>query len=138
MHTVLVIDDDDCFHYLCTVLFTRATAEFNVLTARDGIEALEVLRTSEEEPGLILLDINMPRMNGHEFLAEFAKMSPRKIPVVAMLTNSDRKQDRLQALTYSFVKDYLVKPICKDDVSRLLTIYESLNQPAFQPAATTL
>ncbi len=129
MHTVLVVDDDECFQYLCKTILERSGQQFNILTAYDGEEALQVLRTSEVLPDLILLDINMPRMNGHEFLNEYAKLAPADVPVVAMLTSSNHEQDRVSALAYSFVKDYLVKPLRKEDIGRLVTMAETLKMP---------
>jgi len=84
--------------------------------ASDGKEAIEILESMPADPDLILLDINMPRMNGHEFLKVFTKDNTRTIPVVVMLTSSDQKQDKEQAFEYKCVKDYLLKPISEDDV----------------------
>lgn len=127
MQTILVVDDDEVFHYLCERVFAQAGDNFELLRAFDGVEALELLKEVERTPDLILLDINMPRMNGHEFLAEYAKFSPSEIPVVAMLTSSDQQQDRVNALSYDFVKDYLLKPIRKEDIERLKVVYDDLN-----------
>ncbi len=120
MRTVLVIDDDECFQFLCEILFKRSEEECEVLQARDGVEALELLESLDKTPDLILLDINMPRMNGHEFLAAYAQSLPQETPVVAMLTSSEQEQDRENAMTYSFVKDYLLKPLRKSDIGKLM------------------
>ena len=126
MDTILIIEDDDAFHFLCEMAFKRSGRNIKLLKALDGVQAFEVLESAETMPDLILVDINMPRMNGLEFLAEYAKRGGGKIPVVAMLTSSDQARDRQQAMGYEFVRDYLVKPLTAEHIDRLETIFEEL------------
>lgn len=126
MYTVLVVDDDECFQYLCETVFKRSGESFKVLSAYDGLEALELLSKTDQAVDLILLDINMPRMNGHEFLEKYQEIHPGDVPVVAMLTSSDQQADRRNALSYSFVKDYLLKPLRKEDIQRLKVIFDDV------------
>lgn len=91
----------------------------------NGEEAVEFLRNSNcPTPSLILLDLNMPRMNGLEFL-KILKADPdwRKIPVV-ILTTSQEEQDRLDSFDLS-AAGYIVKPLeYPDFVEKLLIIYQ--------------
>lgn len=124
MYTVLLVDDDDADHYLCQQIFRRSGQEIELLIAIDGLDALEKI---EQHPGsidLILLDINMPRMNGHEFLAKYQERATEPIPIVAMLTSSDQTDDREQALRYECVRDYLLKPLGKGDVAKLVQVVD--------------
>lgn len=130
MQTILLVDDDECFHFLCEAVIKRSGEDITLLQAYDGVEALEMLRDVANMPDLILLDINMPRMNGHEFLAAYEGFHPGKIPVVAMLTSSDQQEDRRNALSYEFVKDYLLKPFDKDDIQRLKALVDDLQVTA--------
>ncbi len=93
----------------------RALKDLNVTNrlaiASDGEEALAYLRDAEnEKPCVILLDLNMPRMNGIEFLRE-AKQDKalRRIPVV-VLTTSDEEQDKVDSFDLS-VAGYVLKPV---------------------------
>ena len=93
----------------------RALKDLNVTNrlaiASDGEEALAYLRDAEnEKPCVILLDINMPRMNGIEFLRE-AKQDKklRRIPVV-VLTTSGEEQDKVDSFDLS-VAGYILKPV---------------------------
>lgn len=80
--TILVVDDDP--DLLDVTRFALEGEAFEVATARNGQEALELLRAGEP-PGLVLLDLMMPVMNGWEFLEEVAKdPSLRAIPVVVL------------------------------------------------------
>lgn len=99
MQTILIVDDDESFHFLCEIQFCRSEKDYKLLKAYDGVEALEILRRTGDCPDLILLGINMPRMDGHEFLEEFAKINSGEIPIVAMLTSTDQQSDKQKALS---------------------------------------
>lgn len=131
MYKILVVDDDDSFHFLCKMVFKRSGEPCQLIEAFDGIQALEILQAGDPLPDLILLDINMPRMNGHQFLEQYAKLASGDIPIVAMLTSSEQQRDRQNAMRYSFVRDYLLKPLCKEHVLKLKNIYHEIaNQPS--------
>lgn len=79
---VLIVDDE--LNLLEVTSFVLESEGFGVETARNGKEALERLRTGKL-PGLVLLDLMMPVMNGWEFLEEIAKVPTlREIPVVVL------------------------------------------------------
>lgn len=83
--------------------------------ARDGVEALEMLqdtnlRTSPPQQTVVLLDLNMPRMNGIEFLNELRKDEELRQMPVFVLTTSNRPVDIKDAYTHN-VAGYIVKPV---------------------------
>lgn len=110
MNTVMIIDDSDTDQYLSTHIIKKYDSNIEILQAYDGEEALEILKALPIQPDLIFLDINMPRMNGHEFLEEYDKWEKRS-EVIIMLTSSDQEQDKKKSLAYQCVKKYYVKPI---------------------------
>ena len=116
MKRILLIEDNEGDQFLGKFAIETVHPDIELYIASDGKEAIEILESMPADPDLILLDINMPRMNGHEFLKVFTKDNTRTIPVVVMLTSSDQKQDKEQAFEYKCVKDYLLKPISEDDV----------------------
>ncbi|SMP67312.1 Response regulator receiver domain-containing protein [Neorhodopirellula lusitana] len=128
MNTILLIDDDEVDQYLCERVFKRSDFSATLLTASDGVEALELLRDAETLPDLILLDINMPRMNGHEFLLEYSKLGHREIPVIVMLTSSDLNRDRDDALKHPAVQDYILKPFRKEMIEKLDALVKSVKK----------
>jgi CheY-like chemotaxis protein len=107
--TILVVDDDENDQFICEYTIRKFDASIRVLKAFDGAEALDVLH--RETPDAIILDINMPVMNGFEFLDRYAEEFEVHAPVVAMLTSSRLGKDRERALQYSFVKNYFEKPL---------------------------
>ncbi|MCG8604764.1 response regulator [bacterium] len=96
----------------------------------NGEEALAYLRSVEDTPALILLDLNMPRMNGLEFL-EVAKRDDllKRIPVI-VLTTSKEDHDKLHSFNLS-VAGYMVKPVDYQqfiEVLKTIYVYWSLSE----------
>lgn len=121
--SVLIIDDNK-FDVLLTRKMLEKTGYFDTIyAATDGAEALALFRDHQAAiqqyegafpPLLILLDINMPLMNGFEFLEAYEALTAdeeRPTSVVVMLTSSSHSHDRERALTYPTVKGYVVKPM---------------------------
>lgn len=109
---ILLVDDDDMDQYIGRHVISRKWPACKLSIAHNGEDAIEVLSTLQEDPpDLILLDVNMPRMNGHEFLAAWYADKGIAVPVVIMLSSSEQSADRDNASRYSCVRDYLVKPL---------------------------
>ncbi len=96
---VLLVEDDEVDRMLVERSFGRSGVSVELQQAGDGIEALNLLRGSAHErpmdpPYLVILDLNMPRMDGLEFLSELRSDSHLKNTVVFVLTTSDHEADR--------------------------------------------
>ena len=101
---ILVIDDD---RTNTTLLKARLEAShFAVVTANDGDVGLEVLK--KEKPDLIILDVEMPKMNGYTFLTEMKKLDEFKSRPVIVLTAHENMQP---IFGLKGVKGYFVKPL---------------------------
>lgn len=117
--SILFVDDDQFYLMLITQACKKIESVAHVLQAKDGQNALELLQEAAEGegkilPDLIFLDINMPRLDGFEFLEAFHDLKNRyprlqKIKSITMLTSSDRDSDRKKALDLG-ADDYIVKP----------------------------
>ncbi len=99
----------------------------------NGEDALNYLRTNDDWPCVILLDLNMPKMNGFEFL-KITKENPdmRKIPVVVLTTSKDER-DKVESFQFS-VAGYIVKPTDYKkfvEAIRTLDLYWSLSELPF-------
>ena len=111
--TFLVVDDDEIDVELLQRAFKKLKIANPVIRARDGIDALDVLRgTGGREklntPYIILLDINMPRMSGLEFLEEIREDENLRRSVIFMLTTSDDERDILKSYEKN-ISGYVVK-----------------------------
>lgn len=134
---ILLVEDDENDIIITKRAFDRYNLRNQLYVVRNGEEALEFIygqgayeNQTLPTPGLILLDINMPRMNGIEVLRK-VKNDPEKkrIPVV-ILTTSRREQDKVESYNLG-VNSYIVKPV---DFSKFIeavttiNLYWSLNQ----------
>jgi chemosensory pili system protein ChpA (sensor histidine kinase/response regulator) len=110
-YNVLIVDDSLSMRHVLSIAVKKAG--WNAIPARDGLEALEILDGGQTPPDLVLLDIEMPRMDGFEFLSTIrGKKAHADLPVV-MLTSrgGDKHRDKARALG---VTDYMVKPFQED------------------------
>ena len=108
---VLIIDDDEGFQFYLAQLFKKKYPSVDLLQAYDGKEATEMLATSEQLPELIFLDINMPVMNGIEFLEHRqAQFKANEIKIV-VITSSHSDRDKELMRKFSYVDDFIVKPV---------------------------
>jgi CheY-like chemotaxis protein len=111
--TILLVEDNDVDREGVRRAFMRQRIANEVIDAVDGIEALEILRGTEsrpalERPYLILLDINMPRMNGVEFLKQLRADPKLSDSLVFMLTTSKSDEDKIAAYGLH-IAGYIVK-----------------------------
>ncbi|MDH5301887.1 MAG: response regulator [Gammaproteobacteria bacterium] len=121
--TVLLVDDDDVACESVIRSFKKNNVQFPVVTAGDGLEALAILRGENKEkvinhPYVILLDLNMPRMNGFEFLQELRADENLSSDVVFILTTSNDDNDRTRAYA-EHIAGYMVKSLVGPQFARL-------------------
>jgi CheY-like chemotaxis protein len=115
MLNILLVDDDE----IDVLNVRRAFKKNNILNplhvAGNGIEALQMLRASgaeaiPRERRIVLLDLNMPKMNGLEFLRELRADPALRTTTVIVLTTSDDDRDKVEAYHLN-VAGYIVKPV---------------------------
>lgn len=108
---ILLVDDDHGVNFLNRHILQECGLQGPVEVAINGQLALEAIAAGFK-PDVIFLDINMPVMDGFEFLEHFKTMPEMYNGVkVYMLTSSLRESDKSTALTYGCVKGYLEKPL---------------------------
>ena len=108
---ILLVEDDDIDAMTVRRTLRELGANNPLDRATDGERALALLRVpGQARPGLILLDLNMPRMNGLEFAAELKNDPLLRIIPVVVLTTSSEEADRIAAFHHS-VAGYMVKPV---------------------------
>jgi CheY-like chemotaxis protein len=110
---LLLVEDDEVDVQGLKRAFAKSRIANPITVARDGIEALEMLRGENgreklPKPHLILLDLNMPRMNGIEFLEAIRADDDLKCSVVFMITTSKADEDKARAYGHN-VAGYIVK-----------------------------
>ncbi len=121
--TILLVDDDDVSAEGVVRSLIRYSVSFPVVWAEDGLQALSALRGQDParpvgKPRVILLDLNMPRMNGFEFLRELRGDPALRDEVVFVLTTSSADADRTQAY-HEQIAGYMVKSAVGPQFSKL-------------------
>ncbi len=121
---ILVIDDDQLNIKL--VKSRLEASQYQVITASDGEEGLQ--KVLKEKPDLVILDVQMPKMNGYTFMLEFRKLSEfSSIPVIVLTAHEEMQP----IFTLKGVRGYLVKPI------KFELLFEKLNALLGPPGAGT-
>jgi len=135
--SVFLIDDDDVACESVSRAFKKYDIPFPIITAQDGQEALQVLRgehpsKSLQEPFVILLDLNMPRMNGFEFLQAVRADPLLAHCIIFVLTTSDDDNDRSRAYAEN-IAGYMVKSAVGPQFSRLTQLLQSYHSSVILP-----
>lgn len=112
---VLLVEDDEVDIMNVQRSFKKSNLNNPLFVAKNGIEALNVLRGNDPEqiipvPRIILLDINMPKMGGIEFLTELRKDPELKHTSVFVMTTSNEDSDKIAAYNLN-VAGYILKPL---------------------------
>lgn len=119
-HTICLIDDDKIYQMITTRIIELVNPNQKVIVFNNGQQAIDFFEGNEEAlPDVIFLDINMPVMNGWEFLDAFTNMPVKKVPVY-MVSSSVNCDDAIRSQRYDVVKDFIIKPICRHRISEIL------------------
>lgn len=115
---VLLIDDDEATNFYHTIILEEEFIDVHIQAVKSANEGLDYLLckgnySDSPQPGIIFLDINMPGMNGWDFVAKYNELSKdiHNRSVVVMLTTSLNPDDREKAAAIPMVKEFVNKPL---------------------------
>ncbi|MFC6194756.1 response regulator [Dyadobacter subterraneus] len=114
--TILLVEDDEVDIMNVKRAFKKNNISNPLVIAHNGIEALELLRSTEADapkPRIVLLDLNMPRMGGIEFLKEIRQDPELSSLSVFVMTTSNEDGDKIDAFNLN-VAGYILKPLSMD------------------------
>ncbi|WP_420578400.1 response regulator [Ekhidna sp.] len=125
MKRIVLIDDDSTTNYLNKLIIERAALVDEVLTFESGQEALDYFRRnkSDEDVSLVLLDINMPVMNGWQFLDQYQASNGSESNKIVLLSSSINPADKQMADKKKSVLDFKSKPLSVEMLNDLVTSY---------------
>jgi CheY-like chemotaxis protein len=125
---LLVIDDDDINIFIIKKIVEKTGYEAQMVAKTNGQLAIDYLKelidTQQPLPHLILIDINMPVLNGWEFLESYEKLGITESVDMYMLSSSVYENDIEKAKTYKTVKGFISKPL---SIERLIELFEGKN-----------
>lgn len=123
--TFMVVDDDLDYLFITEILLKKSGVVKQIITASNGLEALEKLReiaaAGEKNPAIIFLDLKMPVMDGFEFLEEITSSSELDLSQtkIFVTTSSVLPKDKEKAFTYS-IAGFVPKPLNQDILKEVL------------------
>lgn len=125
-----IIDDDPIFVFGVKKIMELIDFCKSLMVFKDGEEALHNLRAiisaNEKLPDVILLDLNMPILDGWQFLDEFIKIPCEKEVVIYIVSSSVNPEDMLRAQSYELVSDYIIKPVTVEKLQEVLRDLEQV------------
>jgi CheY-like chemotaxis protein len=121
-----LIDDDNIHQFIIKKIVKKLRPNQQLLVFSNGEEGINFMKSTigkiEKLPDLILLDINMPIMDGWEFLREFVIITPeiKKDIIIYILSSSDNPTDTEKAKEFELISGYIIKPINENQLEALL------------------
>ena len=135
LSSVLLVDDDSTNNFLNELLLKRLDITSRILVAEDGTQALEMLEKLPEpnEPALILLDVNMPGLNGIQFLEAYRQLpqAQHSATVIIMLTTTMDARD-LSRLDELNIDGLVSKPLTQEKLDGILQLHFQRSLPTSQ------
>ena len=119
LNRIILIDDDGNTNIYNEFILKKTKAINTIQKFKNPIEALNYVCTNNSDIDLILLDLNMPEMNGWEFLNIYEKTNNKKAPVV-ILTSSINKDDVIKSKNYRSVKQFENKPLSINNITKII------------------
>jgi CheY-like chemotaxis protein len=124
--SVLLVDDDYISNFIADHLLQKFSVCDNVMFCRNGDEALRYLKETDVFPELIFLDINMPVMDGFEFIEAFQHYNMDKNTTRIIIYTSSFSQKDIQILKNIGFQDFIIKPLTEEKLLNILKLFEEI------------
>src|SRR5690606_12171571 len=115
--TVLLIDDDNAFLYLTTVFIKKLYPALTIHTAMNGEVAIQLME--KIQPDIVFLDINMPVMNGWEFLEALTANEVKVNYPIFITSSSIDPEDKKKSKHHHLIYDFIEKPLNPDKIRNI-------------------
>jgi CheY-like chemotaxis protein len=122
--SVLLVDDDYVSNFIADHLLSKLNVCENVTFCRNGDEALKFLNDCEHFPELIFLDINMPVMDGFEFIEIFRDLNLDKNKTRIIIYTASFREKDIEVLRQIGFKDFIIKPLTEEKLQEVLKLFQ--------------
>jgi CheY-like chemotaxis protein len=130
LNMIMLVDDDKYTNIYNEITISKMNICEEIKIFQNGKDALEFLITKNDNgkypsPELLFLDINMPIMNGWDFIGHYDKLTKEQQAkiLIAMLTSSINKEDEEKALNSGIVKEFISKPLIEQKINEIIDRY---------------
>jgi CheY-like chemotaxis protein len=131
LYCILLVDDDTATNVVNRIIINRLNLNTHIEVTLNGKQAMDYLTykgqynyssTHPPQPGIIFLDINMPLMNGWEFIAEYDKLpkEQKENIIVVMVSSSLNPEDKKRAASNSTITKFVSKPLNREVIEKLV------------------
>lgn len=126
---IAIVDDDSIFQFIAKKQIESINSENKIIIFSDGKDAIDFIDQNIADsnilPDIIFLDINMPVMNGWQFLNAYArfKIKIKKEIIIYIVSSSNNPDDSMKAKSIHDVADYIIKPITREKYVSVLNCY---------------
>ena len=132
INCALLVDDSKSTNFYNKKVIEVSGEIDHVFEVENGLEALDYIHqkgkfnATHPIPNIIFLDINMPKMNGFEFLKKYAELPKKKRSntIVVILSTSNWQRDKIKAIESNLVYDFMEKPLKEDDFKKVSDYYQ--------------
>ena len=121
---IVLVEDDDTDAFIARTLLEKCRPGLSIERMSHGLEAQRFLEELDGIPSLIILDLNMPFLNGREFLEELRQDERRKATEVVVLSSSENKEDKSKCAELG-VRHYFTKPLTLDTAGQIIELAEA-------------
>jgi CheY-like chemotaxis protein len=129
LKAIMLVDDDQNDNFFHEREIKKINPSITVIEKTTGLDGLEYLKSNKKNkelmPDLIFLDINMPVIDGWDFLEKYKQLDKalQDLVIIIMLSTSGYPEDIERALSYSCVSDYIIKPLTKEKLEGIIKRY---------------
>jgi CheY-like chemotaxis protein len=129
----IIVDDDLINNKICTILLSMTISDAEIKAFQEPEEGLEFIRkeySTEKDPAILLLDINMPSMTGWEFMEHFERLPGlvKEQVKVYILSSSVDQQDINKAASNMLIKGFISKPLSQEAAVELAAVLKNADQ----------